>query len=91
MAGDFDNLFSDGPDGTTQLGVLEIHPEGWGFLRGAGNRPGRRDVYVSQSQIRSFALKTGDAIVGLVRPPKETELYPALSRLDSINGASARR
>ena len=91
MAGDFDNLFGDGPDWATEAGALEIHPEGWGFLRRSGYWPGRRDVYVSQSQIRSFALKTGDAIVGLVRPPKETELYPALSRLDSINGASAQR
>ena len=93
MAGDFDNLFGDDPDWGTEAGVLEIMPEGWGFLRRSGNRPGRRDAYayVAQSQIREFALRTGDTIVGRVRPPKETELYPALSRLDSINGASAQR
>jgi transcription termination factor Rho len=54
-------------------GVLELMSEGYGFLRQNVIRPGSGDVYISQSQIRRFSLRTGDAVAGLVRPPKEGE------------------
>ena len=69
-------------------GVLEVHGEGFGFLRSPDDNflPGAGDIYVSQSQIRRFKLQTGDTIIGIVRPPKEGERYPALLRVESING-----
>jgi len=69
-------------------GVLEVHSEGFGFLRSAGDNflPGTADIYVSQSQIRRFKLQTGDTVIGLVRPPKEGERYLALLRVESVNG-----
>jgi transcription termination factor Rho len=69
-------------------GVLEIMPDGYGFLRSSDynylNSPD--DVYVSQSQIKLFGLKTGDAVVGSVRPPREGEKYFPLTKVNSING-----
>jgi transcription termination factor Rho len=69
-------------------GVLEIMPDGYGFLRSADynylNSPD--DVYVSQSQIKLFGLKTGDAVRGGIRPPKEGEKYFPLVKVESING-----
>jgi transcription termination factor Rho len=67
-------------------GVLEIMPDGIGFLRAATLLPGREDVYVSQSQIRRFDMRTGDMVVGQVRPPKETEKYFGLLRVEAVNG-----
>jgi transcription termination factor Rho len=69
-------------------GVLEVHAEGFGFLRSPADNflPGADDIYVSQSQIRRFKLQTGDAVIGLVRPPKEGERYLALLRVESVNG-----
>ena len=69
-------------------GVLEVHGEGFGFLRSPGDNflPGNDDIYVSQSQIRRFDLQTGDTVIGIVRPPKEGERYTALLRVESING-----
>ncbi|MGC8838272.1 MAG: transcription termination factor Rho, partial [Anaerolineae bacterium] len=67
-------------------GVLEIMPDGIGFLRSDHLLPGPEDVYVSQSQIRRFGMRTGDWVVGQVRPPKETEKYYGLLRVDAING-----
>ncbi len=69
-------------------GVLEVHGEGFGFLRSpsANFLPGAEDIYVSQSQIRRFKLQTGDTVVGQVRPPKEGERYTALLKVVSING-----
>lgn len=69
-------------------GVLETHAEGFGFLRSATANflPGEDDIYVSQSQIRRFKLRTGDTVIGLVRPPKEGERYFALLRVESVNG-----
>lgn len=68
-------------------GVLEILPDGFGFLRAAGASylAGPDDIYVSPSQIRRFNLRTGDTIVGKIRPPKEGERYFALLKVDSIN------
>ncbi len=68
-------------------GVLEILPDGFGFLRSANYNylPGPDDIYVSPSQIRRFNLRTGDTVAGQVRPPKEGERYFALLKVDSIN------
>ncbi|HXB13235.1 MAG TPA: transcription termination factor Rho, partial [Bacteroidia bacterium] len=69
-------------------GVLEIMPDGYGFLRSADynylNSPD--DVYVSQSQVKLFGLKTGDTILGSIRPPKEGEKFFPLTKVDMING-----
>ncbi len=67
-------------------GVLEIIQDGIGFLRSNNLRPGREDVYVSQSQIRRFALRTGDLVIGQVRPPKDNEKYYGLLRVEAVNG-----
>src|SRR5262245_39911356 len=69
-------------------GVLEVHTEGFGFLRSPKDNflPGADDIYVSQTQIRRFKLQTGDTVIGLVRPPKEGERYLALLRVESVNG-----
>jgi transcription termination factor Rho len=67
-------------------GVLEIMNEGMGFLRADHYLPGRNDIYVSQSQIRRVGLRTGDMIIGQIRPPKDTEKYFGLLRVESING-----
>ena len=68
-------------------GVLEILPEGFGFLRFANfnYNPSSDDIYTSPSQIRKFSLRTGDVISGQVRPPKDNEKYPALVRVDGVN------
>ena len=67
-------------------GVLEIIQDGIGFLRSDHLLPGPDDVYVSQSQIRRFGLRTGDMVIGQVRPPKETEKYYGLLRVEAVNG-----
>jgi transcription termination factor Rho len=67
-------------------GVLEIIQDGIGFLRSDHLLPGPEDVYVSQSQIRRFGLRTGDFVVGQVRPPKDTEKYFGLLRVEAVNG-----
>ncbi|MBO4765433.1 MAG: transcription termination factor Rho [Bacteroidales bacterium] len=70
------------------IGVLEIMPDGYGFLRSADynylNSPD--DIYVSQSQIKNYALKNGDTILGEIRPPREGDKYFPLVRVDRING-----
>lgn len=74
----------------TASGVLEIMPDGYGFMRSADynylNSPD--DIYVSQSQIKLFGLKTGDTITGTIRPPKEGEKYFPLIKVEEINGRS---
>ena len=67
-------------------GLLEIVGDGYGFLRQQGLRAGPGDVYISQSQIRRFALRTGDQVTGQVRPPKEGERYFGLIRVEAVNG-----
>jgi transcription termination factor Rho len=67
-------------------GILEVMNEGYGFLRQDSLLPGPQDIYVSNSQIRRFALRSGDAIWGQVRPPKEAEKYYGLLRVEAING-----
>ncbi|MFY9525422.1 MAG: transcription termination factor Rho [Limnochordia bacterium] len=66
-------------------GILEITSEGYGFLRVSNYTPSSDDVYVSPSQIRRFSMRTGDEILGQVRPPKEGERYKALLRVLAIN------
>ncbi|HHW73363.1 MAG TPA: transcription termination factor Rho [Firmicutes bacterium] len=66
-------------------GILEITNDGYGFLRVDNYTPGADDVYVSPSQIRRFAMRTGDEILGQVRPPKEGERYFALLKVLAIN------
>ena len=68
-------------------GVLEILQDGFGFLRSADSSylAGPDDIYVSPSQIRKFSLRTGDTIQGKIRPPKESERYFALLKIDTIN------
>ncbi|MBO9325023.1 MAG: transcription termination factor Rho [Roseiflexus sp.] len=67
-------------------GILDIVADGYGFLRGERMLPGPNDVYVSQSQIRRFGLRTGDRVWGQIRPPKESERYYSLLRVELING-----
>jgi transcription termination factor Rho len=68
-------------------GVLEILPDGYGFLRSPDYNylPGPDDIYVSPSQIRKFDLKTGDTVSGQVRPPHEGEKYFALVKIEAVN------
>jgi transcription termination factor Rho len=68
-------------------GVLEILPDGFGFLRApdANYLPGPDDIYVSPSQVRRFSLRTGDTVTGAIRPPKDSERYFALLKVDTIN------
>jgi transcription termination factor Rho len=67
-------------------GVLDIVEDGIGFLRPEKYLPSSDDIYVSQSQIRRFGLRTGDMVIGQVRPPKDTEKYFGLLRVDAVNG-----
>jgi transcription termination factor Rho len=76
----------DDPDAEVRTGVLDLLPEGYGFLRTTGYLPGEKDVYVSASQVRRFHLRKGDEISGSVRSPKDSEKYQALLRIRSING-----
>ncbi|MCK5505970.1 MAG: Rho termination factor N-terminal domain-containing protein, partial [Thermodesulfovibrionia bacterium] len=68
-------------------GVLEILPDGFGFLRSPNYSylPGPDDIYVSPSQIRRFNLRTGDLVTGQIRPPKESERYFALLKVEAVN------
>jgi len=67
-------------------GILEMVDDGFGFLRGESLLPSVNDVYVSQSQVRRFGLRTGDYVTGQVRPPKDSEKYYGLLRVEAING-----
>ncbi|TMB95923.1 MAG: transcription termination factor Rho [Chloroflexi bacterium] len=67
-------------------GILDMASDGYGFLRTQGLKPSLSDVYVSQTQIRRFALRTGDYVMGAVRPPKDSEKYYGLLRVDAVNG-----
>ena len=77
-------------DQITNQGVLELIPDGYGFLRSSDYNymPSPDDIYVSPSQIKLFGLKTGDTVKGTIRPPKEGEKYFALIKVISINGRS---
>ena len=67
-------------------GILDIIEDGFGFLRGQRFLPGPDDIYVSQSQIRRFGLRTGDRVSGQVRPPKDNEKFFSLLRVEAVNG-----
>ncbi|MFB3880378.1 MAG: transcription termination factor Rho [Armatimonadota bacterium] len=69
-------------------GVLEILPEGYGFLRVRNFLPSQDDIYVSQSQVKRFGLRTGDLVTGAVRPPKSGERYRSLLKLEAVNSLS---
>jgi transcription termination factor Rho len=70
----------------TLEGLLDLRDEGYGFLRTSGYLAGRNDAYVSASQVRRFGLRKGDYVKGAIRPPASSEKYPALVRVDFING-----
>ena len=69
-------------------GLLDLRDEGYGFLRTSGYLAGRNDAYVSASQVRRFGLRKGDYVKGATRPPASSEKYPALVRVDVINGVT---
>ncbi|NPV45465.1 MAG: transcription termination factor Rho [Armatimonadetes bacterium] len=70
-------------------GILEVMPDGRGYLRADGYSPDpQKDIYVADTQIKRFGLRTGDLVSGPVRPPKDTERYWSLLRVQTINGAS---
>ncbi|MDR3315854.1 MAG: transcription termination factor Rho [Coriobacteriales bacterium] len=69
-------------------GVLDLLPEGYGFLRTAGYLPGENDVYVGMSMVRRHGLRKGDLVIGQVRPARDSEKYAALHRIDLINALS---
>ncbi|SHH19344.1 transcription termination factor Rho [Thermosipho atlanticus] len=67
-------------------GVLEVHPDGFGFLRSLESMlPSSKDIYLSNSQIRKFNLNTGDIISGVIRPPKEGERFFAMIKIEAVN------
>ncbi|MGD2205531.1 MAG: transcription termination factor Rho [Anaerolineae bacterium] len=72
-------------------GILDIIPDGLGFLRSGDLLPSSDDIYVSQSQIRRFGLRPGDTVVGQVRPPKDNEKYFGLLRVEAVNGEDPER
>ena len=76
----------DDTDAEVRTGILDLLPEGYGFMRTSGYLPGDKDVYVSVSQVRRFKLRKGDEVVGSVRSPKESEKYQALLKIHTING-----
>ncbi len=76
-------MSGDCPDGA---GVLEIHPDGYGFLRAENFLPGTKDVYISIAQIRRFQLRVGDYVVGKTRPQREGDRYVAMLYITSVNG-----
>jgi len=74
------------PGEATAEGVLEVLPDGYGFLRIENYLPSDEDIYISPSQIRRFRMRTGDMISGKIRPPKEGEKYRAILQVTAING-----
>jgi transcription termination factor Rho len=69
-----------------QSGILDVLPDGFGFLRTGGYSQSKGDVYVSTSQIKRFNLRRGDEITGQIRPAREGEKYPAMVRIETVNG-----
>ena len=70
-------------------GILELHPDGYGFLRGASLTPNNRDIYVSMAQVRRFYLRTGDFVTGKVRPQRDGDKYSAMLYITEVNGCPA--
>jgi transcription termination factor Rho len=75
-----------GGEENLQSGILDVLPDGFGFLRTGGYSQSKGDVYVSTSQIKRFNLRRGDYIVGQIRPAREGEKYPAMVRIETVNG-----
>jgi transcription termination factor Rho len=73
-------------DEQVQSGILDVLPDGFGFLRTGGYSQSKGDVYVSTSQIKRFNLRRGDEITGQIRPAREGEKYPAMVRIETVNG-----
>ena len=80
------NSIADENGNLQASGILSMVSDGYGFLRQSNGHPGSGDVYVSQSQIRRFGLRTGDEVSGQVRPPKDGERYFGLVRVEGVNG-----
>ena len=76
----------DDPDAEVREGVLDLLPEGYGFLRCTGYLAGSQDVYVSQSFVRRFDLRRGDLIAGPIRRNRNSDKFPALARVDRVEG-----
>lgn len=70
-------------------GILELHPDGYGFLRGASLTSSNRDIYVSMAQVRRFYLRTGDFVTGKVRPQRDGDKYSAMLYITEVNGCPA--
>jgi transcription termination factor Rho len=78
------------PDGTFETeGILDIMPDGFGFLRSENYEPGAQDIYLAQKQIRLFKLRQGDLVRGRVRQPRDRERYLAMLRVEGVNGLDA--
>jgi transcription termination factor Rho len=75
----------------TQSGILDVLPEGYGFMRTSGYLPGPDDIYVSVGQVRKHSLRKGDVIEGKVRRPRESEKYVALLTVEAVNGVDPER
>ena len=93
MATREDTPFTDRDKSSTESkkGVLELMNEGYGFLRANGLTQSPDDIYISQSQIRRFDIRPGDEVEGQVRPPKETERYYGMLKVEKINGVSVEK
>ena len=81
----YGNGESENGPATKGKGVLEVMPDGYGFLRANGLSAGPGDIYISQSQIRRFDIRPGDEVEGKVRPPKETERYFGMLMVEKVN------
>jgi len=80
-----EEIESSGEDAVKVIGILETHPDGYGFLRTNNYLTSDEDVYISPSQIRRFHMKTGDKITGITRPPKQGEKFKALLYVKQVN------
>lgn len=83
---DLDEIAVAGEEALMGDGVLEINSDGYGFLRRYNLAASNEDIYVAQAQIKRFGLKTGDHVLGYIRPPKDSEKYFGLLRVDKVNG-----
>ncbi|MBX7161966.1 MAG: transcription termination factor Rho, partial [Acidimicrobiia bacterium] len=81
---EYDN--NDTDEVVERRGILDVLPDGYGFIRTSGYLPGKQDVYVSLSQIRRLGLRRGDQITGTIRPPKSDEKFPAILHVLDVNG-----
>ncbi|MFN2485665.1 MAG: transcription termination factor Rho [Acidimicrobiia bacterium] len=88
---EYQSNYEQVPEGDLEVreGYLDILPEGYGFLRVNGYLPGDNDVYVSAGQVRKFGLRKADLVAGPIRPARAQEKFPALIRIDTVNGVSS--